>query len=109
MRASNAVSKTYGSTIFQRMWRNGHERTRNDTHSDPALAADISDVNDGRVRHFVTELLSVLLCTPPLAPCSPTCRVVSLGLRLRSSLGAVCGGVASGVPRPGGSSTGTCT
>src|SRR5438132_7994172 len=55
MRASNAVSKTYGSTIFQRMWRNGHERTRNDTRCDPALAADISDVNDGRFRHFVTE------------------------------------------------------
>src|SRR5438093_13574946 len=77
MRASNAVSKTYGSTIFQRMWRNGHERTRNDTHCDPALAADISDVNDGRVRHFVTERLTVLLCTPPLAPSSPTCRGAS--------------------------------
>src|SRR3989449_4993619 len=54
MRASNAVSKTYGSTIFERMWRNGHERTRVDTHCDPALAADISDVNDGYFHHFVT-------------------------------------------------------
>src|SRR5436189_6183996 len=47
-------SKAYGSTIFQRMWRNGHERTRVDTHCDPALAADISDVNDGDFHHFVT-------------------------------------------------------
>src|SRR5436189_4009888 len=39
-------SKAYGSTIFQRMWRNGHERTRVDTHCDPALAADISNVKD---------------------------------------------------------------
>src|SRR5437773_11173767 len=36
------------------MWRNGHERTRVDTHCDPALAADISNVNDGYFHHFVT-------------------------------------------------------
>src|SRR5207237_8064642 len=49
------VRKADGSTIFQRMWRNGHERTRVDTHCDPALAADISNVNDGYFYHFVTE------------------------------------------------------
>src|SRR5207247_8441352 len=58
------VRKAYGSTIFQRMWRNGHERTRVDTHCDPALAADISNVNDGYFYHFVTERLERTLLPP---------------------------------------------
>src|SRR5438046_10115488 len=46
------------------MWRNGHERTRVDTHCDPALAADISNVNDGYFYHFVTERLERTLLPP---------------------------------------------
>src|SRR6266540_2382384 len=55
MTAKTTVKKAYGSTIFQRMCRNGHERTRADIRCAPALAADISDVNDGYFHHFVTE------------------------------------------------------
>src|SRR6266545_2540563 len=54
MTAKTTVKKAYGSTIFQRMCRNGHERTRADIRCAPALAADISDVNDGYFHPFVT-------------------------------------------------------
>src|SRR5436309_11502518 len=104
------VRKAYGSTIFQRMWRNGHERTRVDTHCDPALAADISDVNDGYFHHFVTVPLApsarpeALEGSPALASClvprisQPSPRG-GLG-RQGTERVAACGGVRAANPCP---------